>query len=331
MIRLPDTATPLSADEALAAFSQLLDGNARDEEDVARFLIGLTERGETADEIAAAAQAMRARLIPVNAPANAIDVCGTGGDGHHTLNVSTAVSLVVAACDVPVAKHGNRAASSKAGAADTLEALGLDLHKAAANAEATLGDIGICFLFAANHHPAMKWVQPIRQKIGRRTIFNLMGPLANPAQVTRQLLGIARPAYIPIYAEALHLLGTDKSFVVSGDEGLDELSLAGGNEIAVITREDVRMQRASAADAGLASYPVEAIRGGSPAENAAALKRLLEGERGAYRDAVLFNAAAALMIADEVDNFQDGVEEAAEAIDKGLANALLNCWIASSQ
>lgn len=331
MTRLPDTATPLTADEALAAFSQLLDGNARDEEDVARFLIGLTERGETADEIAAAAQAMRARLIPVNAPANAIDVCGTGGDGHHTLNVSTAVSLVVAACDVPVAKHGNRAASSKAGAADTLEALGLDLHKAAANAEATLGDIGICFLFAANHHPAMKWVQPIRQKIGRRTIFNLMGPLANPAQVTRQLLGIARPAYIPIYAEALHLLGTDKSFVVSGDEGLDELSLAGGNEIAVITREDVRMQRASAADAGLASSPVEAIRGGSPAENAAALKRLLEGEHGAYRDAVLFNAAAALMIADEVDNFQDGVEEAAEAIDKGLANALLNCWIASSQ
>ena len=331
MMRLPDTAQPLAADEALAAFANLLDGNARDEEDVARFLIGLTERGETAEEIAAAAQAMRDRLIPVNAPANAIDVCGTGGDGHHTLNVSTAVSLVVAACDVPVAKHGNRAASSKAGAADTLEALGLDLTKAAANAEATLGDIGICFLFAANHHPAMKWVQPIRQKIGRRTIFNLMGPLANPAQVKRQLLGIARPAYIPIYAEALHQLGTDKSFVVSGDEGLDELSLAGGNEVAIITRQGVQMQRASAADAGLGTYPVDAIRGGSPAENAAALKRLLEGERGAYRDAVLFNAAAALMIADEVDSFEAGVEEAAEAIDKGLANALLNCWIASSQ
>ncbi len=331
MTRLPDTAAPLSADEALAAFANLLDGNVRDDEDVARFLIGLTERGETAEEIAAAAQAMRERVIPVNAPANAIDVCGTGGDGHHTLNVSTAVSLVVAACDVPVAKHGNRAASSKAGAADTLEALGLDLTKAAANAEATLSDIGICFLFAANHHPAMKWLQPIRQKIGRRTIFNLMGPLANPAQVTRQLLGIARPAYIPIYADALYKLGTDKSFVVSGDEGLDELSLAGGNEVAVITRDGVRMQRASAAEAGLQTYPIEAIRGGSPAENAAALKRLLEGERGAYRDAVLFNAAAALMIADEADSFEDGVEEAAEAIDKGLANALLNCWIASSQ
>ncbi len=331
MSRLPDTASPLSSDEALAAFSDLLDGRINDEEDVARFLIGLTERGETSEEIASAAKAMRDRLIPVNAPANAIDVCGTGGDGHHTLNVSTAVSLVVAACDVPVAKHGNRAASSKAGAADTLEALGLDLNKAAANAEATLNDLGICFLFAANYHPAMKWVMPIRQKIGRRTIFNLMGPLANPAQVKRQLLGIARPAYIPIYAEALRQLGTEKSFVVSGDEGLDELSLAGGNEIAIVTPEGVQMQRAEANDVGLPISPVEAIRGGNAQENAAALRRLLEGEKGPYRDAVLFNAAAALMVADEVDNFADGVEEAAEAIDKGLANALLNCWIASSQ
>ena len=331
MNRLPDTTAPLSSDEALAAFSDLLDGRIDDEEDVARFLIGLTERGETAEEIASAARAMRDRLIPINAPANAIDVCGTGGDGHHTLNVSTAVSLVVAACDVPVAKHGNRAASSKAGAADTLEALGLDLNRAAANAEATLNDLGICFLFAANHHPAMKWVMPIRQKIGRRTIFNLMGPLANPALVQRQLLGIARPAYIPIYAEALRQLGTDKSFVISGDEGLDELSLAGGNEVAIVTRKTVNMQRAEAKDAGLPSSPIEAIRGGNPQENAAALRRLLEGEKGPYRDAVLFNAAAALMVAGEVDNFADRAEEAAEAIDKGLANALLNCWIASSQ
>ncbi len=327
MPKLPHTAAPLTRDEAHAAFANLLDGRIDSEEDVANFLIGLTERGETAEEIAAAAQAMRDRLIPIAAPANAIDVCGTGGDGHHTLNVSTAVSLVVAACGVPVAKHGNRAASSKAGAADTLEALGLNLDRAAANAEATLGDLGICFLFAANHHPAMKWVQPIRQKLGRRTIFNLMGPLANPAGVKRQLLGIARPDYIPIYAGALHQLGTDKSFVISGDEGLDELSLAGGNDIAEVTRDGIAMRRASAADAGLTPAPVEAIRGGSPQENAAALKRLLEGEHGAYRDAVLFNAAAALMIADEVQSFADGVEEAAEAIDKGLANALLNCWI----
>lgn len=331
MTQLPQTDKPLSAEEALNAFSDLLDGRIESDEDVAQFLIGLTERGETAEEISAAAQAMRDRLIPINAPDNAIDVCGTGGDGHHTLNVSTAVSLVVAACDVPVAKHGNRAASSKAGAADTLEAIGLDLNKAAANAEATLNDLGICFLFAANHHPAMKWVQPIRQKIGRRTIFNLMGPLANPAGVKRQLLGIARPSYIPVYAEALHRLGTDKSFVISGDEGLDELSLAGGNDIAVITRGGIAMERASASDAGLSTAPIDAIRGGTPQENARALRDLLQGETGAYRDAVLFNAAAALMIADEVDNFADGVEEAAEAIDKGLANALLNCWIATNQ
>lgn len=330
MTHLPPTTAPLSEEQAILAFANLLDGRIEDEGEIAQFLIGLTERGETATEIAAAARSMRERLIPIAAPANAIDVCGTGGDGHHTLNVSTAVSLVVAACDVPVAKHGNRAASSKAGAADTLEALGLNLDKAAANAEATLGDLGICFLFAANHHPAMKRMQPIRQKIGRRTIFNLMGPLANPAGVKRQLLGIARPDYIPIYAGALAQLDTEYSFVVSGDEGLDELSLAGGNDVAVVTPDGVIMRRFSAADAGLNTAPVDDIRGGLASENAAALRGLLLGEPSAYRDAVLFNAAAALMVAGEVSTLADGAEEAAEAIDKGLANALLNCWIAST-
>jgi anthranilate phosphoribosyltransferase len=288
----------------------------------------LSDRGETATEVAAAARAMRARLIPVNAPANAIDVCGTGGDGHHTLNVSTAVALVVAACGVPVAKHGNRAASSKAGAADTLEALGLNLDRAAETAEATLADLGIAFLFAQKHHPALGPIAPIRRALGRRTIFNLMGPLANPAGVTRQLIGIARPAYVPIYAEALADLGTDKSLILSGDEGLDELSLAGGNEVATVTHDGVRMTRWSAADAGLPTHPVDAIRGGEPAENAAALRALLMGQPGAYRDAVLFNAAAALLVADEVESLREGVEEAAEALDKGLAKALLDCWIA---
>jgi anthranilate phosphoribosyltransferase len=271
---------------------------------------------------------MRDRLIPIAAPEGAIDVCGTGGDGHHTLNVSTAVSLVVAACEVPVAKHGNRAASSKAGAADTLEALGLDMERAGRMAEAQLADLGICFLFAANHHPAMKRIQPIRQALARRTIFNLMGPLANPARVTRQLIGIARPAYVPVYAEALHRLGTDHSRVISGDEGLDELSLAGGNEVAVVTPDGVQMQRSTAADAGLPSHPIAAIRGGDASYNARALRDLLRGEHGAYRDAVLYNAAEALVVAGAVDRLVDGVEEAAEAIDKGLANALLDCWIA---
>ncbi|PKP98112.1 MAG: anthranilate phosphoribosyltransferase [Alphaproteobacteria bacterium HGW-Alphaproteobacteria-13] len=324
---LPDPAHLLEADEAAAAFATMLDGGASDDQ-VAGFLSALSDRGETTVEIAAAAQAMRDRLIPIACPPGAIDVCGTGGDGHHTLNVSTAVSIVVAACEVPVAKHGNRAASSKAGAADTLEALGLDMERAGAMAEAQLADLGICFLFAVNHHPAMKRIQPIRQRLGRRTIFNLMGPLANPARVTRQLVGIARPAYVPVYAEALHRLGTDHSRVISGDEGLDELSLAGGNEVAVVTREGVQMQRSHAADAGLPSHPVSAIRGGDAAYNAKALCSLLQGEHGAYRDAVLYNAAEALIVAGAADNLLDGVEEAAEAIDKGLANALLECWIA---
>lgn len=324
---LPEvTAMTLDADDAEAAFGAMLDGEV-DDAAIAAFLIALSDRGETASEIAGAARAMRARMIPIRAPHNAIDVCGTGGDGMHTLNVSTAVSLVVAACGVPVAKHGNRAASSKAGAADTLEALGLNLDRAAQTAEATLHDLGICFLFAGKHHPAMGRIMPIRKAIGRRTIFNLMGPLANPAGVRHQLVGIARPAYVPIYAEAIAALGTDRTFVVSGDEGLDELSLAGGNEVAVVTGERVLMQRVSAAAAHLPSSPVEAIRGGDPAYNAAALRGLLAGDHGPYRDAVLFNAAAALLVAGEATDWPDAAEEAAEAIDKGLAKGLLDCWI----
>lgn len=326
---LPDPLKPIEEAEAEHAFGLILDGGV-DDEAIRDFLIALSERGETASEIAGAARAMRQRMIPIEAPANAIDVCGTGGDGHHTLNVSTAVSLVVAACDVPVAKHGNRAASSKSGAADTLEALGLNLDRAAETAAETLGDIGICFLFAARHHPAMGRIMPIRKAIARRTIFNLMGPLANPANVSRQLVGIARPAYVPIYADALARLGTEHSMVISGDEGLDELSLAGGNEVADVRCTELAMKRISAAELGLMSVPVDAIRGGDPQYNAEALRRLLQGEPGAYRDAVLFNAAAALIVAGEVTSWQDGVEEAAEAIDKGLANALLNCWIAAT-
>ncbi|MEJ7925330.1 anthranilate phosphoribosyltransferase [Sphingobium sp. AN641] len=327
MTRLPDPALPLDEDAATRAFDLLFDADLP-EADIAAFLVAMSERGETATEIAAAARAMRARMIPVAAPQGAIDVCGTGGDGHHTLNVSTAVSIVVAAAGVPVAKHGNRAASSRAGAADTLEALGLDLARAADRAESSLADIGICFLFAQNHHPALKRLGPIRKAIGRRTIFNLMGPLANPAGVRRQLVGIARPAYVPIYAQALASLGVDHAMIVSGDEGLDELSLAGGNDVAEVTGDGlVAMRRLTAADAGLPSHRVDAIRGGDPAHNAAALRALLRGEPGAYRDAVLFNAAAALVVAGAATDLRIAAEDAAETIDNGLANALLNCWI----
>ncbi|MEG3175732.1 anthranilate phosphoribosyltransferase [Sphingomonas sp. RB3P16] len=328
MTLLPDTASPLSRETAAQAFADVLDGHAS-EDAIAAFLIGLTERGETSIEIAEAARAMRSRLIPIDAPADALDVCGTGGDGHHTLNVSTAVSIVVASTGVPVAKHGNRAASSKAGAADTLEALGLDMHRAGLCAEASLRDIGIAFLFAANHHPAMKRITPIRQKLGRRTIFNLMGPLANPAGVTRQLIGIARPDYAATYAAALEQLGTEAALVVSGEEGLDELSSAGPSIAIGVGQVDLPAT-ITPEDAGLPRHAITAIRGGDPVHNAAALRRLLHGETGAYRDAVLFNAAAALIVAGSAQTLPAGVAIAAEALDSGGANTLLDRWIAYS-
>ncbi len=315
--------------ESHALFTRMLNGELGDDE-IASILIELTQRNETAEEIAGAAQAMRETMLRVKAPANAIDVCGTGGDGQHSLNISTTVAIVLAACEVPVAKHGNRAASSKAGTADTLEALGLDLDGAGLHAELTLGEIGIAFLFAQTYHPAMKYVMPIRKKLGRRTIFNLIGPIANPAGVQRQLIGIARPDYVPIYRDAMKLLGMDKVMIVSGLEGLDELSIAGPTRVATLGIEgfgDVITPE----DAGLPRHSLDAIRGGDPDHNAAALARLLQGEKGAYRDAVLLNAAAALVVAGEVTTLRDGVEEAAEAIDKGLAKALLDCWIAASK
>lgn len=324
--RLPDPASPLSTTQATEAFAAILDARVSDDA-IAQFLVDLSARGETSIEIAAAAQAMRERLIPIDAPANAIDVCGTGGDGHHTLNVSTAVSLVVAAAGLPVAKHGNRAASSKAGAADTLEALGLNMDRAGQMAEASLRDLGIAFLFAGNHHPAMRHITPIRQRLGQRTIFNLMGPLANPARVSRQLIGIARPDYAAVYADALTRLGTAAAIVVSGEEGLDELSGAGPSVVASVGAAAFA-PRISPEDAGLPRHPIAALRGGDAPYNADALRRLLLGETGAYRDAVLLNAAAALMVAGQVDTLPDGVEEAREVLDNGLANTLLDCWIA---
>lgn len=323
----------LSLTESEGLFGRMLDGGMTDYE-IRDTLVTLADRGETAEEIAGAARAMRARMVRIAAPEGAIDVCGTGGDGSHSLNVSTAVALVVAACEVPVAKHGNRAASSRAGAADTLEALGLDLARAATHAEATLADIGICFLFAQAHHPALKPIMPIRREIGRRTIFNLLGPLCNPAGVRRQLVGVSHPSLIGSYAEAIALLGADDVMVVAGDEPMDELSVSGPSSFARIAGAGwvTQIERVTPADASLAEHPHEALLGGDAVYNAAALRRLLMGEietaqDRAYRDAVLFNSAAALMVAGHAHDWASGVEEAAEAIDKGLAKALLDCWV----
>lgn len=326
---LPDPATPLDAATADAAFTDILDGKVPDEA-VASFLVTMAERDETSIEIAAAARVLRRHMVRAEAPAHAIDVCGTGGDGAHSLNISTAVAIVVAACGVPVAKHGNRAASSKAGAADTLEALGLNLDRAAATAEATIGDLGIAFFFAQTYHPVLGRMAPIRRAIGRRTIFNLLGPLANPAGVTRQLLGVARVDYLDTVAGALDLLGSEAAMIVAGEENLDELSIAGPSRAVSIGACGALSGKTTITpeDAGLARHPLDAIRGGDAAFNAAALRRLLQGKAGAYRDAVLLNAAAALVVAGEVADLRTGADEAAEAIDKGLAKALLDCWVA---
>jgi anthranilate phosphoribosyltransferase len=310
---------------AHALFGRMLDG-AMSDEDIESTLIDLADRGEAAGDIAGAALAMRERMTRINAPAFAIDVCGTGGDGQHSLNVSTATAIVVAACGVPIAKHGNRAASSKAGTADTLEALGLDLDRAGERAEQTLAELGIAFLFAQTHHPAMRHVMPIRRKIGRRTIFNLIGPLCNPAGVSRQLIGVASPALVSLYAEAMAMLGTERAMIVSGEEGLDELSISGSSRIATIGFS-LGSERVTPQAAGLQTHPLEDLRGGEADYNAAALRRLLAGEPGAYRDAVLLNSSGALIVAGEAGDWGDGAILAAKAIDSGKAGALLDRWI----
>lgn len=305
-------------------FNDMLDGKLSVDE-ISAALVAIADRGESADEIAAAALAMRSRMISVDAPQNAIDVCGTGGDGSHSLNISTATALVVAACDVPMAKHGNRAASSKSGAADTLEALGLDLGKA--DAAKSLREIGIGFFFAPNHHPALGPIAPIRKALGRRTIFNLLGPLCNPAKVKRQLIGVASPDLVEKYAQAASQLGYEKVMIVSGMEGLDEISITGPTKIAIVEGGNIQYSNISPEHVDLPLYDANAIKGGDADYNAAALRDLLMGEKSAYRDAVILNSAAALMVAGVVESWEEGAEEAAEVIDKGLANTLLNCWI----
>ncbi len=326
MSTLPNPDTPLDEADARAAFDAILRGDVADT-DIADFLTRLADRGETVDEIVAAASVMRSHMAQIAAPANAIDVCGTGGDGAHTFNISTAVAIVVAACGVPVAKHGNRAASSKSGAADVLTELGLDLDLASDAVERSLAKIGIGFLFAAKLHPVMGRVATVRRAIGRRTIFNLLGPLANPAGVKRQLVGVAGAIWVDPLAEALGRLGADDAMVVHGD-GLDEISISGPTVFARFTGGHVSDGELTPDVAGLDSYPLEDLRGGSPAENADALRRLLAGEKGAYRDIVCINAAAALLIGNKASGWVDGAKRAGDAIDSGAATDLLKRWVA---
>ncbi|TNC63226.1 anthranilate phosphoribosyltransferase [Rubellimicrobium roseum] len=309
---------PLTTEEAERAFSILFEGDATPSQ-VGGFLMTLRTRGETVEEIAAAAAQMRARCHRVTAPEGAIDIVGTGGDGKGTLNISTATAFVVAGAGVPVAKHGNRNLSSKSGAADALVALGINVMVGPAVVEQALHEAGIGFMMAPMHHPAMKHVMPSRAELGTRTIFNILGPLTNPAGVRRQLTGAYAPHLLRPMAETLGRLGSERAWLVHGSDGTDELSIAGSSRVADLHGDQVSEYEIHPEDAGLPVHPFEAILGGTPEHNASAFRALLAGEHGAYRDAVLLNAAAALVVAGRASSLPDGVDLARESIDSGAA------------
>ncbi|MGQ0565788.1 MAG: anthranilate phosphoribosyltransferase [Gemmobacter sp.] len=308
----------LTRDEAVMAFTALFEGEATPAQ-VGGFLMALRTRGETVDEIAAAATVMRAKCVAVRAPAGAMDIVGTGGDGKGTLNISTATALVVAGAGVVVAKHGNRNLSSKSGAADALTELGLNVMVGADVVERCLAEAGIGFMMAPMHHPAMRHVGPVRIELGTRTLFNVLGPLTNPAGARRQLTGAFSPALIRPMAEVLAVLGSHAAWLVHGSDGTDECSIAGPTAVVALDHGTLRDFTLHPEDAGLPVHPFAAILGGTPAENARALKALLDGATGAYRDAVLLNAAAALVVAGKADHLKDGVERARASLDSGAA------------
>lgn len=309
---------PLTRAEAEQAFAVLFAGEATPAQ-VGGFLMALRTRGETVDEYTAAASVMRAKGIPVKAPAGAIDIVGTGGDGKSTLNISTAAALVVAGAGVPVAKHGNRNLSSKSGSADALSELGLNVMVGPEVVERCLSEAGIGFMMATMHHPAMRHVGPVRTELGTRTIFNILGPLTNPAGVKRQLTGTFAASLCRPLAETLQKLGSEKVWIMHGGDGTDELSICAPSVVAELAHDRIREFEVHPEDAGLPVHAFEDIIGGTPQENAAALLRLLEGAKGAYRDAVLLNAAGALVVADRAGDLKTGVALAAEAIDSGAA------------
>ena len=311
---------PLTRAEAETAFETLFSGAATPSQ-MGGLLMALRTRGETVEEIAAAAAVMRARCNPVRAPKGAMDIVGTGSDGKGTLNISTATAFVVAGAGVIVAKHGNRNLSSKSGAADALTQMGINVMVGADVVEKALEAVGIAFMMAPMHHPAIRHVMPTRAELGTRTLFNLLGPLTNPAGVKRQLTGAFSRAWIRPMAEVLRALGSEKAWLVHGADGTDEMSIAGVTYVAALADGQVTEFEVTPADAGLPVHPFEAIMGGAPEDNAAAFRALLAGEKGAYRDAVLLNSAAALLVADKVPDLKAGVALAAESIDSGAARA----------
>ncbi|GLS29675.1 anthranilate phosphoribosyltransferase [Mesorhizobium albiziae] len=318
----------LSFAEARAAFDIIMSGEATPSQ-IGAFLMALRVRGETVDEISGAVATMRDKMLTVEAPEDAIDIVGTGGDGSHSVNISTASAFVIAGCGVPVAKHGNRGLSSQTGAADVLMALGVKIDLPPEAIGHCIREAGVGFMFAPAHHPAMKHVGPTRVELGTRTIFNLLGPLSNPAGVKRQMVGVFSPEWVEPLAETLKALGAERAWVVHGD-GFDEITTTGETRVAELSDGAIKSFTVNPEDIGLSRHKREALKGGDAAYNAHALREVLSGTPGAYRDTVLMNAGAALVVAGTAATLKDGATAAANAIDSGRAAKVLDRLIAVS-
>lgn len=319
----------LTGEEMRGTMNVIMSGGATPSQ-LGAFLMGMRVKGETVVEIAAAVSIMRERMVPVEAPANAVDIVGTGGDGAGTLNISTASAIVVASTGVPVAKHGNRALSSKSGAAEVLQALGVKIDLTPEQISRSIAEIGLGFMFAPAHHPAMKHAGLTRQELGTRTMFNLLGPQSNPAGVHRYVLGVYAEEWVEPVAAALLANRAVKAWVVHGSDGLDEITITGPTHVASIAGGSLTTFMITPEEAGLTRAAPEDIKGGDPQHNAAALTALLDGARSAYRDIVLLNSAAALIVADKVETLKDGAALAAQAIDSGRARETLKKLVAVS-
>jgi anthranilate phosphoribosyltransferase len=323
------TGASLTREESAAAFDRMMSGEATPSQ-MGALLMGLRVRGETVDEITGAVTTMRAKMLGVKAPPDAVDVVGTGGDASGSFNISTCAAFIVAGAGVPVAKHGNRALSSKSGAADVLQALGVKIDLSAEQVGRCIADAGIGFMFAPSHHPAMKNVGPTRVELGTRTIFNLLGPLSNPASVKRQMIGTFSKHWIVPMAQVLANLGSECVWVVHGSDGLDEITISGPTSVAALEHGKVRTFEITPEDAGLSRAKPEALRGGDAQENAKALLDVLKGKPGPYRDVSLINAAAALIVAGKATDLTEGVALAAKSIEGGEAEGRLDRLIAVS-
>jgi len=323
------TGATLSRDEAASAFDSMMSGEATPSQ-MGGLLMALRVRGETVDEITGAVSAMRAKMLRVNAPAEAVDIVGTGGDGSGSVNVSTCASFIVAGTGVPVAKHGNRALSSRSGAADVLASLGVRIDLKPEQVGRCVKEAGIGFMFAPAHHPAMKNVGPTRVELATRTIFNLLGPLSNPAGVIRQMVGVFSRQWVQPLAQVLKNLGAESVWVVHGSDGLDEITLTGPTFVAALENGSIRTFEVTPEEGGLGRANGDSLKGGDSDANAVALRSVLDGKPGAYRDVALLNAAAALIVAGKARTLKEGVALGAKSLDSGAAAAKLKHLVAVS-